>query len=267
MRNSINARIQALLGARLHLSFTQQRVTVLRRPAGLRSQPTVVAELPLTEYAIAEPQRLVAQCTAILGSADCAGLPLCVTLTDESVRLFTVSPPHHASRLHDLQAAAVMRFVALYGDAPSAWNLQADWDANAPFLACAVPHTLLSALQQVALQHNMPLLSVTPRFVTAWNQYQRTVPADTWFGVVQDQHLTLGVTTQTPKRRLEAVRSIAIPDDGQHPRWLQDQLARAALQLNLSAPKQIQLVGNRQHWWGGVKSDAAAILSTLAVQA
>jgi len=218
------------------------------------------------EHAFTEPQRLVAQCSTLLSSADCASLPLSVTLTDESVRLFMVTPPHNASRLHDLQAAAAMRFAALYGDAHSAWNLQADWNTSVPFLACAMPHTLLSALQQVALQNKMPLLSVTPRFVAAWNQYQATVPSDAWFGIVQGQNLTLGAIADVPKRRLEAVRTIAIPDEGHHPRWLHDQLTRAALQLNLSPPKQIQLVGNRQHWWGGGQSDAAAAISTLTVQ-
>jgi hypothetical protein len=262
MRNQF----QALLGARLHLALTQQRVTVLRRAAGWRAQPIVLAELPLAEDAITESQRLIAQCATLLAGIDCTGLPLCVTLADESVRLFMVTPPHNASRLQDLQAAAGMRFAALYGDAPSAWKLQADWNASAPFLVCAVPHTLLFALQQVAAQSKMPLLSVTPRFIAAWNQYRQTIPIDAWFGVVQDRSLTLGAITDTPKRRLEAVRSIAIPDDGHHPRWLHDQLARAALQLNLPVPKHIQLIGNRNHWWDGVQSDAAALISTQAVQ-
>jgi hypothetical protein len=265
MRNLVPALVHAMLGARVHLALTQHRVTVLRHPAGWRSQPTMVAELPLAEHAMTEPQRLMAQCAVILSSSDCAGLPLCVTLADESVRLFMVIPPHNASRWQDLQAAATMRFAALYGDAPSAWNLQADWNANAPFLACAVPHTLLDALQQVGAQNKMPLLSVTPRFVAAWNRHQQSVPTDAWFGVVQDHSLTLGAIAESPKRHLQAVRSITIPDDGHSPRWLHEQLARAALQLNLSAPKQIQIIGNRSHWWGDIQSDAAAALSTLTV--
>jgi hypothetical protein len=258
--------LHGFLGARLHLGISRHSL-VLRRTAGWRAHATPIAELPLTEEAIAEPQRLILQCTSMLANANCAGLPFCVTVADELTRLFIVTPPHNASRLHDLHAAASMRFAALYGDSLSAWNLQADWNVNAPFLACALPHTLLSALQQVAAHNQLPLLSITPSFAAAWNQYRNTVPPDAWFGVVQDHSLTLGAITPTPKRRLEAVRNIAIPDNGHSLNWLQEQLSRAALQLNLPSPQQIQLVGNNRHWWGGVHSDAAAKVSTLAVPA
>jgi len=244
MRNSVGG----WFGARVRIDLAQNSVAILRKHAGWRRQSAVLADQPLAEHSAQEPQRLTAQCKALLADAACAGLPLTVTVADNWARLFMVAPPHNAGRMQDLQAAAAMRFQSLYGELPSAWEIQADWQAGVPFLACALPRPLLAALQQIAIDHKLHLLSVEAQFVAAWNTYARTLPKDTWFGVAQDHNLTLGAIAQAP-RRLHAVRSIAIPDDGDEPRWLQEQVARAALQLNLPMPTQLHLAGKQRPKW------------------
>ena len=254
MRN----RLEGLLGARVHLGLSENGMAVVRTGSGWRAQSTLLADQPLADNADQEPQRLAAQCAAILADAGCAGLPLCITLGDEWVRLFMVAPPQNASSLTDLQAAAAMRFQALYGESPSAWQLEADWNAGNPFLVCAMPIPLLAALRRIAADNKLPLLSIQPQFVAAWNRYCRALPADCWFGVVQERRLTLGVVASTPKRRLEAVRTIAISANDHDPRWLQDQLARVGLQLNLPTPGQLQLVGNQRQYWSATTTAAGA---------
>lgn len=245
MRN----RLGAWCGARAHLGLSKDGIALIRSDAGWRHRSTLLAEQPSLDRAIPEPQRLAAQCSALLADAACAGLPLCVTVDDAWARLFMVTPPHNAGSLQDLQAAAAMRFQALYDEPPADWQLEADWSANEPFLACAMPRSLLAALQQLAADNKLHLSTVMPQFVSAWNRYARALPAASWFGVVQQHCLTLGAIAPAPKRRLEAVRSIAIPADGHDPRWLQEQLARVALQLNLSAPEHLHLAGNQRQYW------------------
>lgn len=254
MRN----RLKGLFGARVHLGLSEGGIAVIRTSSGWRAQSTLLADQPLADHGILEPQRLAAQCAAILADASCAGLPLCVTLCDEWARLFMVTPPQNAGRLSDLQAAAALRFQSLYGEPPSAWQLEADWNAATPFLVCALPRPLLAALQQIAADNKLPLLSVQPQFVTAWNRYYRVLPNDCWFGVMQEQRLTLGVIAAKPKKQLAAVRTVAMSANCHEPRWLQEQLARVALQLNLSAPGQLHLVGNQQQYWMGATSTAGA---------
>src|SRR4051794_11610550 len=44
-----------------------------------------------------------------------AGMPLTVVLSDELVRLWQVAPPPGAARMADLEAAAALRYQALFG--------------------------------------------------------------------------------------------------------------------------------------------------------
>ena len=254
MRN----RIHAVLGARIHLGLSKDGVAIVRKHAGWRKASTLLADLTLADHAVQEPQRIIAQCGAILSGAHCAGLPLCVTLSDDWVRLFMVTPPQNCGRLQDLQAATAMRFQALYGEAPTTWQLEADWHTTTPFLVCAMPRNLLAGLQQLADANKLSLLSIQPQFIATWNHYRRALPAGSWFGIVQEQSLTLGAIA--PTRRLDAVRSLAIPDDGHDPRWLQEQIARVALQLNLSTPGQLHLVGNHQQYWNSANPAAGTLV-------
>ena len=69
------------------------------------------------------------------------------TQLDAATRYFMVTPPHNATRIADCASAAGQRFQEIYGEAPQAWEITADWDARLPFLACAAPRALLDALR------------------------------------------------------------------------------------------------------------------------
>ena len=45
-----------------------------------------------------------------------------------------------------MEAAAGLRFQSLYGEAPSAWKISADWNATEPFFAAAMSRALLACL-------------------------------------------------------------------------------------------------------------------------
>ena len=193
-----------------------------------------------------------------LADAACAGLPLTVTVADSWARLFMVAPPHNAGRLQDLQAAAAMRFQALYGELPSAWEIQADWQAGAPFLACALPRPLLAALQQIAIDNKLHLLSVQAQFVAAWNTCARTLPADTWFGVVQDHSLTLGAS---PRHHAACTRCAASPSrmTATSRAGCKSKSRRAALQLNVPTPTQLHLVGKQRPKWNAPNASGGTL--------
>jgi len=77
----------------------------------------------------ADPVSLGAALGMLLGEHEVAGLPVTVVLSDDLVRLWQVTPPQGATRLADLEAAAMMRFNALFGGGPAGWKISADWDA------------------------------------------------------------------------------------------------------------------------------------------
>jgi hypothetical protein len=177
----------------------------------------------------------------------CEGLPAEIIVADEWVRMFMVTPPKNCSRIEDCRAAANMRFQSLYGEGVSDWHLEADWDPQYPFLACALPQPLRSALLQVATEHRLTLTSVLPHFIATWNRWHRQLTATSWFGMVHDNTLTLGIVDQ---QRLCGVRTVSMPDHAWNdPQWLPDYVQREALRLNVSTITSLQLGGAVPGQW------------------
>jgi hypothetical protein len=259
MRNIVGG----LFGARIQIGLTRDAMAIVYRGPTPRKQITILADGKLTADIAREPQSLSRQCKEALGDAKYRQLPLHVVLDDSWARLFLVTPPHNVSRMQDLQAAAAMRFQALFGDAPGDWQIEADWQTASPFVACALPRTLISGLRQIATDHHLHLHAVQPQFVSAWNKHRRAIRNDGWFGVVLDNSLTLGVLAASPvsgKQELQAVRSVSIPTDGHALSWLQEQLTRMALQMNTACPGKIYLAGNqRQHWAGSTQAETCVV--------
>jgi hypothetical protein len=168
-----------------------------------------------------------------------AGWPVSVVLADELCRLWQVAPPPGAARLPDIEAAAALRFHALYGEGPAAWQVTADWHATEPFFAAAVPRTLLALVDAVALEHRLQVVQVVPHFVTAWNRWCRAIRPGAWFGQLHDGLLTVAAIEG---RELRAVRALQVPPGADH-YWLTQMLQREALLLGLGMPALVQLCG------------------------
>jgi hypothetical protein len=206
------------------------------------SLPAVLAESQVDGNDLNSPEALALRLRTLLSDASAKRARTQVLLADSLVRYFTVTPPANAVKLADCRAAAGMRFQSLYGEAPSAWHIEADWQVGAPFIACAVPASLLAAVQRVLREQRLPLIGLTPQFIWMWNRSRRTLQGDEWFGVIHEDGVTVGVMHGG---KLQAIRSLSTPndDDGQLV-WLTSRLAREALLLNQSAPKRLILAGN-----------------------
>jgi len=242
----------ARFGHTAHIGLSPRGIAVLR--SSWRGRPEQLAEHRLTEDAVAAPERLAPQLRTILSEAGCDGLPATIVLADEWVRLFIATPPQLAGRLLDCRASAAMRFQMLYGEPIDGWQLQADWDARHPFLACAVPLALLHALRQVAQECSLQLMSVAPHFIAAWNRWCNKLQAGAWFGVVNEHLLTVGMID---RQHLCAVRTATLPNDAcNDPHWLNAYVARESLRMNLSLPQQIQLCGQVPDRWTMQVKDA-----------
>lgn len=198
------------------------------------------------------PDRVRVPLSTMLIDAKCGGARTTIILSDDWVRTFLVTPPHNTARLRDCEAAAAMRFQALYGEPATDWQLEADWDARQPFLACAMPRSLLEMLQQVALDHALPLIAIMPRFIAAWHQWRSRVQPDAWFGVIHGHVLTLGAIHL---QRLCVVRTTPLPPSPD-PHWLAEHVAREALRHNLPTPGQVQLCGDVPDAWVAHATDA-----------
>lgn len=193
--------------------------------------------------------------TQLLGS-DYARWPVSFVVADELVRIWRVTPPADASRMADLEAAAALRFHALFGEMPTQWAVRAGWDAAHPFMAAATPHALVSALTQASEAQHMPVTGIEPHFVAAFNAARSALRGGAWFGLVHEGVITLGA----PKDgRLDAVRAAAAPA-GASAEWLATHIAREALLLGAESPRALALSGAvPERWLGGSAQLACAL--------
>jgi hypothetical protein len=223
-------------GQVLRLGVATGAVSLLAASRWRAGKAKVLAEQP-----VAGPggEALGQALRALLAGQDVAGWPVSVVLADELCRLWQVAPPPGAARLPDIEAAAALRFHALYGEGPAAWQVTADWHATEPFFAAAVPRTLLALVDAVALEHRLQVVQVVPHFVTAWNRWCRAIRPGAWFGQLHDGLLTVAAIEG---RELRAVRALQVPPGADH-YWLTQMLQREALLLGLGMPAQVQLCG------------------------
>ena len=136
------------LGQALRIGVSAQAVSLLRTSRwrmGRATPPvTVLAEHAFAPSADHLFDAIAQALRALLGEFELAGWPVSFVVADDLVRLWQITPPAGATRMADLEAAAGLRFHALYGDSPSAWQISADWDVQKPFFAAAMPRALLA---------------------------------------------------------------------------------------------------------------------------
>lgn len=223
-------------GQVLRLGIGPAAVSLLAAPRRGGGNATVLAEQPVAGPG-SEP--LGQALRALVAGQDVAGAQVAVVLADELCRLWQVAPPPGAARLPDIEAAAALRFHALYGEGPAAWHLTADWHSTEPFFAAAIPRALLALVTAVAADSRLHVVQVVPHFVTAWNRWCRAIRPGAWFGQLHDGLLTVAAIEG---RQLRAVRALQVPPGAEH-YWLTQMIGREALLLGLAAPAQLQLCG------------------------
>jgi len=223
----------------LCIGIASGAVSLLRVRRWSKAAPEVLAEHSFPPAAATPFDTLAAALRELLQAQDFSGLPVNFVLADELTRLWQVTPPQQAARLADLEAAAALRFHALFGESLAAWDVSADWNPDLPFFAAAMPRVLKALLEQAAQRHSLVITGIQPHFISVWNRWHSALKANAWFGVMHGGVLTLAAIEA---RSLRAVRSMPVPHGADH-YWLTQMVQREALLLDLKAPALIQLAG------------------------
>ena len=243
-------------GQALRIGVAADTLTLVRTARWWGEPATVLAE----QHVGAGPAALAGALAALLDGQGVRGWPVSFVVADDLARLWEVTPPPASARLADLQAAAALRFATLFGESPSAWQLDAAWDAVHGFVAAALPRGLLALLCDGADAQGLHVVGIVPQFVAGWNQWRGALKPGVWYGQVQGGVLTLGVTEQA---RLRAVRAVAVPE-GADAAWLGQHLAREALRLECPLPSRIALAGQLPPAWRHAASAGPVVCATLA---
>ncbi len=225
----------------LCIGLSETGFTLLRGDGFWKTRYQVLAQYQLDEGKF-NHESLTIALTQQLELVRAQKLPLTVILADDWVRYFLVAPPKNINSLGDCQAAANLRFASLYGEAAIDWQINAHWHTQQTFLACAVPHTLLNLIKQVASKQKSALIGITPQFIANWNQWAKLLNGNAWYAQVHGKQITLAALE---KGRLCALRhSHFNPDQWEDANWLPEYLQREALRLGLFMPTQLQLCGD-----------------------
>lgn len=248
------------LRPRGHCELSVSREGLSIRCAGAsRKHASALLERPLTMFGGETPDALAAQIAIALDEAGASGLPVHATLGDDLARYFIVTPPANGASMQDLRAAVSVRFDMLYGESGASWHWVADWRAGEPFLACAVPRHVLTALELAVTPGRGSLLSVMPEFIRAWNRSRRQLGADVWLATLDGRRLTLGLIAPGRTPRLASVRTLVLPEPAPPLAWLREHVSRAALLDDMRAPSVLLVHGALiEAWQTGADATAAS---------
>ena len=256
------------IGQSLRIGVAAHAVSLLRvsRWRATGSPVTVLAEHTIATSSAHPFDAIASALRALLQEQQqvrsLAGWPAAFVLADDLARLWRVTPPPGATRIDDLEAAAGLRFQSLYGEAPSAWQIGADWNAVQPFFAAAVPRALLASLTMVAEEFRLAVVGVEPHFVSTWNRWHGALKPGAWYALVHDGLMTLAPVADDGVRALRVLPLPAAP--AADPAWLTHTLQREALLLDLPAPALLQACGAVPASWLRAASAAAAAPAAAA---
>ena len=231
----------------VHIDIARNELVVTQQSGVLRRFQSILHRQPLQPADWSDEVTLNHLLRVALTGSKVAHANVSVTLDDALVRMWMVTPPKNAGNLADCQAAASLRFQALFGESASDWCISADFDAFRPFLACAIPLSLSDRIHAVCVEYKLTLQCIAPHFVNVWNRYRHEMQPDAWLAILNNDTLTLGLTDQ---ERLVAVRTLPVPYDIYHSKiWLEQHLQREGLLLNLNPPKKLHVLGGLPPQW------------------
>jgi hypothetical protein len=234
----------ALLGARVHLTLSSSGMVLQHAVTGWQREPETIARIRWDDDPAGEPERLAMSCAPFFAKRRFSGLPLKVTLSEEHVRLFMVTPPANARHPRDLQGAAAARFHTLYGDASADWRIAFEGNATRRFVACALPRVRIEAVRHVAKVFGLCLTSVAPLFIDVWNRAQPWLDG-AWMGLLEGQVMTLVALSTGDGGGIRSLHRQALPAQGGDIAWLRQQVVRFALREGVPVPAQMQLYRRR----------------------
>ena len=210
--------------SRLCLGLSHQAVAVCNDQ--VNGVPTVWPVAEISPQAIA--QRMGQLISQHLNSVP-AGSVVQVLIGSDISHLFLVTPYAGIRAFAELQTLAALRFTQLYDEPSNGWAIQADWKADAPFLAVALPTEILNVLRQACSAAKLKLRTVLPYCLWQWNLHAKTLPASGSLSVFEPDHATQ-LIWQTQK--IVSVRSFST--SGVEPvSTAYTVLAREKIRLNL----------------------------------
>lgn len=172
-----------------------------------------------------------------------------ILVSDYYARFWIAQPPAEATTKSDLSASARWRFEDLFGEPPLVWNIEADWNARRPFMACALPNLLTDAIATTSAACRIGVTSCLPRFIAEWNTHHRRLRKydSVWLAVLADSTVTIALVRGKEIAQIQQVR--CLPTNGVDLDALTASLRGMALQAEHACPSTVMLCGDVPEQW------------------
>jgi hypothetical protein len=235
--------LKTYLGGSLHINLEGSRLTLIQKPAWWqRSVGSIPPTLALPKDASQFDQHTWEHYfKQLLNSAKLLGGRCHITLADQWVRYFMVTPASNTRHLQDCKDVATARFQSLYDENMSHWIIQGDWHAENTFLACAMPQKIFAALKQVTSSHQLHILSLQPTAIALWNQRKSAVMEGDWLLYIGDQHILLAYTLKDKMHVLDT--AWLMPEFCIEDGWLSRLCEQISFRLNIPIGKNLHVFG------------------------
>ncbi len=193
------------------LCLAPRKLGLVRRSRGIRSRVVAATEATVPADAFGDAGPALARLADVLTEPTWHRAAARVIIADHWARYGVV--PWPATRLDAAGRLTHARYVLsdTYGDAVADWAVTlADTPPGRPFVACATPPTLRTAIQETLAPARLDLVSIQPQLVVAFNACRDRLPADdTWFvslddGALSAVHLCNGLWDRVHMARLAA---------------------------------------------------------------
>ena len=189
-----------------------RKLTLVRRAHGLKPRVVAATELAVPAGTFGDLGPVFARLADVLTEPTWHGATARAVVADHPWARYGIVP-WPATRLDAAGRLTHARYVLgdTYGEAVADWAVTlADTPPGRPYIACAMPATLRSALVDTLTPARLALVSLQPQLIVAFNAWRHRLPADdTWFVRVDDGslsavHLSNGAWDQVHMARLSA---------------------------------------------------------------
>lgn len=195
-----------------------RKLALVRRARGVKPRVVAATELAVPAGPAGDVGPVLARLAAVLAEPTWHGAAARAVVADHPWARYGIVP-WPATRLDAAGRLALARHVLgdTYGEAVADWTVTlADTPPGHPCVACAMPATLRSALEDALAPARLALVSLQPRLVVAFNAWRHQLPADdAWFVSVDDGslsavHLSRGAWDRVHMARLSPDWSVEL---------------------------------------------------------
>jgi len=170
-----------------------RKLALVRRARGVKPRVMAATELAVLAGTAGDFGPVFARLAEVLGESTWHGAAARVVVADHPWARFGIVP-WPATRLDDAGRLTHARYVLgdAYGEAVADWAVTlADTPPGRSYVACAMPSTLPSALEETLAPARLALVSLQPRLIVAFNAWRHRLPADdAWFVSLDDESLS-----------------------------------------------------------------------------